>query len=342
VKLETIFIPVAGELEDVEAKLVEWAGGVTQAVAVELAQIVGSGGKRIRPACLLLSVGMGGVDGSDGDARERAHNLAVSVELIHTASLIHDDIVDGASLRRGKPTLHMRRSVELALLVGDLLYSRVLKQLTDDAQPQTYRIVADTVHQMVMGELAETLRRDDIGLNESDYMQILNDKTGALFACACFLGGQVAGLSADDCERLQRYGKNLGLAFQIVDDVLDVCELERELGKPVGADMGEGKVTLPLIHALAQDRGTIAELFRSRDIAALRAEMRRHGSLAYALEKGREAAARAVEALESLTVNVRGEHVERCRRGLAEMTRYVVGCGDAALVKDLATSAKTG
>jgi octaprenyl-diphosphate synthase len=236
----------------------------------------------------------------------------------------------------------MRRSVELALLVGDLLYSRVLRQLTDDARPDTYRIVADTVHRMVMGELSETLRRNDIGLNESEYLQILGNKTGALFACACYLGGQAAGLSAGDCEHLRQYGENLGLAFQIVDDVLDVCEIERELGKPVGADILDGKATLPLIHALAQDREVIADLFRARDTSALRNAMLRHGSLAYALERGRAAAQQAVEALESVSAKATGQHAHVCRRNLGEMARYVVARGEAALQANPAPPAAAG
>jgi geranylgeranyl pyrophosphate synthase len=339
VNFRTILRPVHDDLSAVEAKLLDWSGTVAQEVAAELAQIIGAGGKRIRPACLLLCARLG-ADG--GAARNRAQDLAVSVEIIHTASLIHDDIVDGASLRRGKPTLHMRRSVELALLVGDLLYSRVLRQLTEDARPETYRVMADTVYRMVTGELAETLKRDDVALSEEQYVNILNDKTGALFACACHLGGQVAGLDADDCARLRRYGESLGLAFQIVDDVLDVCEVERELGKPVGADIIEGTTTLPLIHALACDRDHIAALFRARNTKALRAEMLRHGSIVYALDRVRTAARDAVAALDTIAVNGGDGDAETCRRSLIALTEYVVGHGEAALEKMAPPSAAVG
>ena len=245
-KLENILEPVAAELDMVEERLRDWADGDLPVVSEAVGHIVRAGGKRLRPACLLLAaklrhraeVGHRGhrerqpsVNSVSSVAESSAADViepATAVEIIHTASLVHDDIVDGAPVRRGTPTLHARWGQAVALLVGDLLYSRLFRQLTANGQGEALHCVAETVHRMVLGELAETLRRDDLSLTEPDYFEIVANKTGALFSCATYLGARAGGLPEAECARLRRYGERLGSAFQIVERNIDLAVAHAE------------------------------------------------------------------------------------------------------------------
>jgi geranylgeranyl pyrophosphate synthase len=324
VKLEEILAPVSSDLEAVESYLCGWADGAPPVVSDAVGHIIRSGGKRLRPACLLLAAGLG----PDTDEDERRIELAAAVEIIHTASLVHDDIIDGAAVRRNSPTLHARWGQAVALLVGDLLYARVFRQLTGSSRDGALRVVAETVHRMVVGELMETLHRDDLDLGEEGYFDIIASKTASLFSCATSVGARVGGLCEEDSARLRRYGEHLGNAFQIVDDVLDVCEEEAGLGKPAGADLREGNVTLPVIHALARDRRlgrqVVSRLFSDRNGPQLRAETYRGGSLSYAVGKAEEATREAVSCLEGLPEGP-------CLRGLVGMAGHVASRGRKAL-----------
>ncbi len=259
-------------------------------------------------------------------------DLAAGVEMIHTASLVHDDMIDGAPLRRGTPTLHVRWSPALALLVGDLLYSRLLSKLSRNGYGDAFRAVSHTIHRMVVGQLAEMVRREDTAMTESEYREVIADKTGALFACATLLGAQAGGLSPDECERLRRFGGLLGEAYQMVDDILDICADRNGLGKPTGADLRDGKVTLPVIHALREDTdGRVAELFAARDAAGLSAAVRGLGSLEYALGRAEEAVREAEGCLAGFPD---GPH----RRGLLGVTAYTLACGREALAGETGRS----
>jgi octaprenyl-diphosphate synthase len=297
--LDSALSPVADDLKVVETRLSQWAesgaGGMAlPAVSRAVSHIVGSGGKRLRPACLLLAARLG-----DGP-REDATYLAAVVETIHTASLIHDDIVDRSPLRRGTPTVHARWGEGLALLVGDLLYSRLFRRLVKRRELDALALVADTVHGMVLGELAEMNRRDDLSLGEEEYFDIVDRKTGLLFSCATELGARAGGLSGGMLRALRAFGLRLGRAYQVVDDLLDMCRDEGELGKPGGADLRDGKVTLPVIHALGRDRARVSDLFRARDRAALAELVRGCGSLEYAARRAEETAEEAVRCLEGI------------------------------------------
>jgi octaprenyl-diphosphate synthase len=335
VSLERILQPVASDLADVEDRLLSWADGELPVVANAVRQIVGSGGKRLRPALLLLSAGLG--PGRDDVDASRRCDLAAAVEIVHTASLIHDDIVDRARLRRGRPTLHARLSPQIALLVGDLLYARLLEGLTEGNDDGTFKDVAATVHRMVAGELAETLQRNDLTTSEAAYLRVVADKTGALFSCTTRLGARAGGVDDEAAAAMGTYGEQLGLAFQIVDDVLDLCESEDDLGKPAGADIAEGKITLPLIHAVAQDRSrgrdVVERLFDERDVGAICAQMLRYGSLQYAMGVAEDAARRAGAALERLGPSVCGPHAARCRSSLADLAEYVVARGRTSVTR---------
>lgn len=314
VRLEEIFEPVAGELEAVESRLRDWTDQDPPAVSDAVNHLIRSGGKRLRPACLLLSAGLGPHGAAEGVA------LAAAVEIIHTASLVHDDIIDGAGVRRGVPTLNARRGDGFALLIGDLLYSRLFRQLARRGQEGALRIVAGTVHRMVLGEIEETVRRDDLTLSEAEYTEIIGNKTGALLSCACRLGARTGGLPEKDCSRPRRYGEQLGVAYQMVDDVLDICGDGDESGKPAGGDVRDGKATLPLIHALEDDRrrgfDRIRKLFLERDAGRLSLAMWQAGSVAYAVERAEAAVQEALSCLQGLQDGP-------CLRGLEGLGGYV-------------------
>ena len=317
-RLRNILEPVSGELDAVELRLSRWAEESTPVAAEAVNHIIRSGGKRLRPACLLFAAKLG-----PDDARE-AVELAAAVEIIHTASLVHDDIIDRAPVRRGSPTIHARWGEGIALLVGDLLYSQTFLRLAERGENEVLRAVSDAVNRMVVGELEETAHRDDLTLKEPDYLRIIGNKTGALFSCATYLGAWAGGLSERERLRPARYGEHLGRAYQMVDDVLDFCEDEKESGKPVGADLREGKVTLPLIHALRAGDGRVEKLFREKDRAGFCAAVLEGGSLSYTVEKVEAAAGEALACLE-------GVREGPGLRGLAEMGRYVAFRGREAL-----------
>ncbi len=335
-KLDVILSPVADGLALMESRLRDRVAADLPAVFADAVEyLVHAGGKRLRPACVLLAAGLRGdaSDASDaGDANDQAIELAADVEMIHMASLVHDDMIDEASVRRGAPTLHVRWSPALALLVGDLLYSQILDRLSRDGKRCSLRALSHAIHRMVVGQLAETVRRNDTTVTEAEYFAIIDDKTGALFSCATLLGAQAGGLSAEECDKLARFGRRFGSAYQIVDDILDMGGDAEGLGKPTGADLRDGKVTLPIIHALREDSGgRVAELFSARDAVGLSAAVCFHGSLEYALGRAAEAAREARECLAGLPDGPR-------RDGLLGLVDHALARGDEAATRITAAS----
>jgi octaprenyl-diphosphate synthase len=203
--------------------------------------LLGSGGKRLRPLFLLMSARMAGYGGSDHIP------LAGVVEIIHTASLLHDDVVDEADLRRGSPTANSIWGNATVVLVGDYLYSNALKYAVTFSNLKIIKSLSSAITCMTDGELLQLQRTSDITITESEYVRIASGKTGALFSEACRIGGILCGVSDEQEEALAAYGMNVGIAFQMMDDILDYSADEGELGKKLGKDLEEGKITLPLI-----------------------------------------------------------------------------------------------
>lgn len=325
--LDAILSPVADDLAIVESRLRDRVAADLPAVFADaVGYLIDAGGKRLRPACVLLAAGL------RGDASDEAIDLAADVEMIHMASLVHDDMIDEASERRGAPTLHVRWNPSLALLVGDLLYSQILDRLSRDGRRCSLRAIAHAIHRMVVGQLAETVRRDDITITEPEYFAIIDDKTAALFSCSTLLGAHSGRLSPEECEKLTRFGKRFGSAYQIVDDILDICGDAKGLGKPTGADLREGKVTLPIIHALREDtEGRVAGLFSARDAVGMSAAVCIHGSLEYALGRADEAAREARECLADMPDGPQ-------RDGLLGLVEHAMARGREAVVRVTAAS----
>jgi octaprenyl-diphosphate synthase len=229
--------------------------------------IVGGGGKRLRPMLHVLAAHAAGYRGD-------AHiELAAVIEFIHTATLLHDDVVDGSELRRGRRTANATWGNAASVLVGDFMYSRSFQMMVELDRMPVMRILADTTNSIAEGEVLQLLNIGKAETTETAYMQVIERKTAVLFAAATQLGGVLAGLPADQCLALRRYGMELGSAFQIADDLLDYVSDAATLGKNIGDDLAEGKPTLPLIYAIERSTPMQAELLRnaitSQRLAAL-------------------------------------------------------------------------
>ena len=271
--------------------------------------IIGAGGKRLRPMLLLLAAGaLGETTGKTIGAD--AHQLAAVVEFIHTSTLLHDDVVDESDLRRGRKTANAVWGNAASVLVGDFLYSRSFQLMVELESMQVQRILADTTNTIAEGEVLQLLHVRNPDTDEAAYLRVIERKTAILFAAATRLGALLAGADAATQQRLHDYGLALGYAFQIADDVLDYASDAATLGKNLGDDLAEGKMTLPLIHAMAQaDAGTcqrLRQIVEQGDMDALpevMAAIADHDSLAYCRNRAEDYARDAEAALIGLADN---------------------------------------
>jgi len=206
--------------------------------------IVNSGGKRLRPALVVLSAEAFGYQGA------HHHSLAAVVEFIHTATLLHDDVVDESNLRRGRETANALFGNAASVLVGDFLYSRAFQMMVEVGEMRVMQTLADATNVIAEGEVLQLLNCHDADVDADNYMRVIHYKTAKLFEAAMRLGAILAGASAEDEQAAAKYGMHLGTAFQLIDDVLDYSADEGETGKHLGDDLAEGKPTLPLIYAM--------------------------------------------------------------------------------------------
>ena len=235
---------IADDLTAVEAKLTEQTASEYSFVDMAVQHVVEGGGKRLRPILVVLSAKVCGYEGSD------AHTLAAVVELIHVASLVHDDVLDEAAIRRGRETLQTKWGNKVAVLVGDYLHARVLSMLVARrADDPAMAILADTTQAMCEGEVIHAYKSGDFDISENEYLKIISFKTGKLIAASCTLGAHLGTTDKQMLEAVTTYGQQIGTAFQIVDDVLDFTEDADKLGKNAFGDLREGKLTFPIIYA---------------------------------------------------------------------------------------------
>ncbi len=283
--------------------------------------IIGAGGKRLRPILLLLAAGATG----DGEAIDAdAHQLAAVIEFIHTATLLHDDVVDESDLRRGRDTANAVWGNAASVLVGDFLYSRSFQLMVELDRVEVMRILADTTNLIAEGEVLQLLHVRNPDTDEAAYLRVVERKTAVLFAAATRLGALLAGADAQTQQRLHEYGLNLGHAFQIADDVLDYASDAGTMGKNLGDDLAEGKATLPLIHAIAGSNDATRALLRKAveqgDTGALPqvlAAIHATDGLGYSRGRAMQYAQAAEAALDGVPDNAHA----RALRGLA---RYAV------------------
>ena len=263
--------------------------------------IINAGGKRLRPALVLLSAGALGYSGS------RHHELAAIIEFIHTATLLHDDVVDESDLRRGRETANALFGNAASVLVGDFLYSRSFQMMVEVGDMRIMRVLSDATNIIAEGEVLQLMNCHDADVDEERYLQVIRYKTAKLFEAASQLGAIIGGADREMERSLAEYGMHLGTAFQLIDDVLDYSGAEAETGKHLGDDLAEGKPTLPLIHVMQNGTSNQAECVRKaiehggrEDFPAVLAAIRATGALEHTQKQARAEAERAASALESL------------------------------------------
>ena len=240
--------PLAPAMKDVEREIERLITTPVKLVADIAGHVLGAGGKRLRPALTLLAAQLCGDDADEPAAR--AVTCAALVELTHTTTLLHDDVVDGATMRRGKPAANLVWGNETSVLVGDYLFAQVFVTASKRGIAELMHPLAHATAQMCAGELLETQMRGYWEMSERQYLDIVALKTGALTECSCRMGALAVDASEAQAEALGTFGRSIGVAFQIVDDVFDVILEEEQIGKPVGNDLREGAITLPMLRTL--------------------------------------------------------------------------------------------
>ena len=270
--------------------------------------LVEAGGKRLRPLMVLLTANALGYP----QANKNQHlDLAAIIEFIHTATLLHDDVVDMSSLRRGRPTANAQWGNAPSVLVGDFLYSRAFQMMVNIGNMDIMAILANTTNVISEGEVQQLVNAKNPDVSEDNYYQVIDKKTAILFAAACEVAAVLAGATDEQRTALKNYGRKVGIAFQLVDDALDYTGDAATLGKNVGDDLAEGKPTLPLIHAMRtgtpEQRELIANAIRSGDASQLSAILeivQDTGAMNYTLNAAREQVRQAIEQLKFLPDNI--------------------------------------
>ena len=255
--------------------------------------VFASGGKRIRPMLLLLSARLAGYNG------DKHIGLASVVEFIHTATLLHDDVVDSAILRRGQESANAVWGNEASVLVGDFLFAKSFSIMVRVGNLEILQTLSDATTQMAEGEVLQLISTCDLDLDEEQYLNVIRDKTAVLISAACRVGAVLGGLEGDEKEALSNFGMDIGIAFQLMDDALDYVADEAEFGKAKGHDLEEGKMTLPLIHVLRQcsadERSTLSEivekeLLEDDDLKYVISLINRYGGIDYTRNRAAELA----------------------------------------------------
>jgi octaprenyl-diphosphate synthase len=299
--LAQIFEPIRGDLEKVDREFARHIESQVDLIPKIGKYIQTSGGKRVRPAVLLMAARIAGYAGDHGAL------YAAVVEFIHTATLVHDDIIDDSELRRGRLAVHSRWGNDITVLLGDYLYIKSMAMALTYDTLDIVRLLCDVTLKMIEGELYQLTKNGDADISEDEHFDIIRRKTAYLFGGSAEIGALLGKVNADRQQALREYGFNLGIAFQIVDDLLDFTGDAETVGKPIGSDLREGKVTLPLIHMLrhAKDRRpgeVVREAISTRTVSPeawqeLLASLKQHASIDYAFRRAEEFAERAKKPL---------------------------------------------
>lgn len=291
----------AGEMEAVNGLIRSRLASDVALINQISEHIIAAGGKRLRPMLVVLAAR------ALGHAGPEPHQLAAIIEFIHTSTLLHDDVVDESDLRRGRKTANALWGNAPSVLVGDFLYSRSFQLMVGLDSMPIMRVLADTTNQIAEGEVLQLLHVHNPDTDEATYLRVIERKTAVLFAAATRLGALQAGADEALQQRLHDFGMNLGLAFQIADDVLDYTADAEALGKNLGDDLAEGKATLPLIHAMAHSgekvRARLRDIVEAGDASAMPevlAAIAQTGGIAYSRQRAEHYATLAAQALDGL------------------------------------------
>ncbi|MGX7708279.1 polyprenyl synthetase family protein [Methylobacterium sp. Gmos1] len=294
---------VAGGMERVNAMILSRTGSDVTMIPEVANHLISSGGKRLRPILTLATAALSGYDpAADGDVK-----LAASVEFMHTATLLHDDVVDESDMRRGKVAARIKWGNEASVLVGDFLLGQAFKMMVEVGSLRALDILSSAASVIAEGEVMQLTAARSTETTEDEYLAVIRAKTAELFAAACEVGPVIAERPAAEIAACRSYGMNLGIAFQLVDDALDYGGTSADLGKNVGDDFREGKITLPVVLSFRRGsdeerafwRRTLErqEIDEARDLDAALAIMRRHRALEDTIERARQYGDRAKDAL---------------------------------------------
>jgi octaprenyl-diphosphate synthase len=298
--LDALIALVANDMNGVNAVILERMQSKVALIPELAGHLIAGGGKRMRPMLTLACASLLGYPGT------RHHKLAAAVEFIHTATLLHDDVVDGSGLRRGKRTANLIWGNPATVLVGDFLFSRAFELMVEDGSLKVLRILSHASAVIAEGEVEQLTAQRQVETDEDHYLRIISAKTAALFSAACRVAPVVAEASEDDELALDAYGRNLGIAFQLSDDMIDYASDTATMGKGVGDDFRDGKMTLPVILAYARGSEEDRSFWRSamsgqrvsdQDLGHAIALLRSTDALSDTLERARQYARRAIDAL---------------------------------------------
>jgi octaprenyl-diphosphate synthase len=299
--LSQIFEPIRADLEKVDLEFARHVQSKVDLIPKIGQYIQTAGGKRMRPAVLLMAARLSGYEG------DRSILYAAVVEFIHTATLVHDDIIDDSDLRRGRLAVHSRWGNDITVLLGDYLYIKSMALALTHDTLDIVRLLCDVTLKMIEGELYQLTKNGDAGISEDEHFDIIRRKTAYLFGGCAQIGGLLGKVTAEREQALREYGFNLGIAFQLVDDLLDFTGDTERVGKPIGSDLREGKVTLPLIHLQRHETDgaasrIIRDIISSRSVTteqwqALLHALKEHASIDFAYRRAVEFAERAKKPL---------------------------------------------
>ncbi|HRP67354.1 MAG TPA: octaprenyl diphosphate synthase [Thauera sp.] len=303
--VKQLFAPIAADMQAVDAVIRDRLHSDVVLIRQVAEYIIHSGGKRLRPALVLFTAGAMGYKGTEH------HELAAVVEFIHTATLLHDDVVDESDLRRGNKTANALFGNAASVLVGDFLYSRAFQMMVGVENMRVMRVLADATNVIAEGEVLQLLNCHNADVVIDDYLRVIRYKTAKLFEAAARLGGILGGADEALEGRLAEFGMHLGTAFQLIDDVLDYSADEADTGKHLGDDLAEGKPTLPLIHVMQHGTPEQAATVRNAienggrdDFAAVLAAIQSTGALEVTRRHAQAEAERAIEALSALPPSI--------------------------------------
>lgn len=262
-QIATIYKDVKQDIQNIEKRLATVIDADHPILHKASIQLLRAGGKRIRPIFALLSADFG----NRVEKAEEVEAVATALELIHMASLVHDDVVDDANLRRGKPTIKQLYDDKTALYTGDYILACALEEMAKIGNIDVHKVLAKSLVHVVEGEIYQIEDKFNVNQNLRSYLHRIKRKTALLIASSCKLGALTAGTSKEDANRLFQYGYNVGMSFQIIDDILDFTSTEEKLGKPVGNDLLQGHITLPVLYAMEdiQFKEKINELFQHQN-----------------------------------------------------------------------------
>lgn len=317
-KLAMIYSFLKNDLSIIENAVNETIQSDNPVLREASSQLLQAGGKRIRPVFVLLSGKFGDYD------IEKMKSVAVSLELIHTASLVHDDVIDEAELRRGEPTIKSRWDNRIAMYTGDYIFARSLENLSALENPRAHQTLAKTMVDLCLGEIEQIRDKYATDQHLRSYLRRIKRKTAILIAASCRLGAIASNASADHERALWMYGYYVGMSYQIIDDVLDFTASEKELGKPAGGDLLQGNITLPVLYSMEDPifKRKLEEAFQHKDtltpvsIEPLIQEIKTNGSIERSLEVSDRYLRKAYESLEKLPAS-------RAKQTLKGIAKYI-------------------